>query len=140
MIRVFRLPIALIALAMLIGACGTTPDWPGTFTPVTLPALGDAVAGKALFQAGTLQATACSACHVVDSSPVESGPSLAGVAARAESGWSGHSATDYLFRAIVYPNAHVVSGYSANLMPANYGQTLSGQQIRDMIAYLLTLK
>ena len=131
--------VVLITILSGLVACGTG-DWPGSFTPATLPATGDPVAGKALFQAGTLQAIACSSCHVVDSSPAESGPSLAGVATRAESGWPNHSATDYLFRAIVYPNAHVVSGFSSGLMPVNYGQTLSSQQIRDLIAYLLTLK
>jgi len=131
--------VALIIVLVTIAAC-STGDWPGSFTPATLPAQGNAAQGKALFQAGTLQATACSACHVVDNSPAEQGPSLVGVATRAESGWSGHSATDYLFRAIVYPNAHIVSGYSGGLMPSNYGQSLNGQQIQDLIAYLLTLK
>ncbi len=43
------------------------------------------------------------------------------------------------------PNAHVLQGptYSAggrSLMPPDYGETLKGEQIDQIVAYLLTLK
>jgi mono/diheme cytochrome c family protein len=136
----------LLFYAILFGLLGLTAcnpssnGWPGPFNYATLPATGDAAAGKALFQAGTISVTACGSCHaVLSSGPGESGPSLTGVAQRAATGWDGHSAADYLFRAIVYPTAHVVSGYSGGVMPTYYGDKLQPQQIRDLIAYLLTL-
>ena len=140
--RFSLLYVTFVSLIGLFGfsACNASPTgWPGKFTYATLPATGDAAAGKALFQAGTLTATACGSCHTLGSEPLGSGPSLTGVGQRAASGWDGHSAEDYLFRAIVYPAAHVVSGYSTGIMPTYYGDKLQPQQIRDLIAYLLTL-
>ena len=131
---------ALFIAALLLSGCAAAIDaWPGSFTYATLPASGDSAAGKVLFQAGTLRATACGACHALGAAPAEAGPNLTGIARRAATGWSGHSAEDYLFRAIVYPTAHIVSGYSGGLMPVNYGTTLDQQQLRNLIAYLLTL-
>ena len=134
------LGVLLAGLITLVACNSTTNGWTGSFTYATLPAAGNAVAGQTLFQAGTLNATACSACHVVGSEPPAVGPSLSGIATRAIAGWEGHNAEDYLFRAIVYPRAHVVSGYSSSSMPSNYGDKLQPQQIRDLITYLLTLQ
>ncbi len=131
----------LIGLITLVACSSTTNSWPGNFTYATLPAAGNAAAGQTLVQAGTLNATACGACHAVGSEPPAVGPSLNGIATRAIAGWEGHNAEDYLFRAIVYPRAHVVSGYSSSSsMPSNYGDKLQPQQIRDLITYLLTLQ
>jgi mono/diheme cytochrome c family protein len=38
---------------------------------------------------------------------------------------------------IVDPNADVVKGYPANVMPASFGQTLSSKEIEDLVRYLL---
>ncbi len=38
---------------------------------------------------------------------------------------------------IVDPNAEIVKGYPANVMPANFGQTLSSKEIEDLVQYLL---
>jgi mono/diheme cytochrome c family protein len=38
---------------------------------------------------------------------------------------------------IVDPNAEVVKGYPANVMPANFGQTLSSKEVEDLVQYLL---
>ena len=40
---------------------------------------------------------------------------------------------------IVDPNARVTPGYSANIMPPNFGQTLSAQQLDGLVAYLATV-
>lgn len=40
-------------------------------------------------------------------------------------------------KSIVDPNADVVKGFPANVMPANYGQTLSPQELEDLVQYLL---
>jgi mono/diheme cytochrome c family protein len=38
---------------------------------------------------------------------------------------------------IVDPNAEIVKGYPANVMPANFGQTLSAKEVEDLVQYLL---
>jgi mono/diheme cytochrome c family protein len=38
---------------------------------------------------------------------------------------------------IVDPNAEVVKGYPANVMPANYGQLLSPKELEDLIQFLI---
>ena len=38
---------------------------------------------------------------------------------------------------IVDPNAEIVKGYPANVMPANFAQTLSSKEIEDLVQYLL---
>jgi mono/diheme cytochrome c family protein len=38
---------------------------------------------------------------------------------------------------IVKPNAEIVKGYSANVMPQNFGETLSPKELEDLVEYLI---
>ncbi len=38
---------------------------------------------------------------------------------------------------IVDPNAQIVKGYPANVMPSNFGETLSKKEVEDLVQYLL---
>jgi len=38
---------------------------------------------------------------------------------------------------IVDPNVKIVSGYPANVMPANFGETLTKKELEDLVQYLL---
>ena len=49
----------------------------------------------------------------------------------------GESPALYLYHSIVGPTMFVVPNYPNNIMPANYGDQLSVQEIADLIAYLL---
>lgn len=106
--------------------------------------------GQALFRATP---PGCYACHSVAPGVNLAGPSLAGLATRAQQLVSGQAdykgrAKDvegYIREAIVEPDAHLVPGatYSANgqsFMPANYGKDLQPAQIDQLVAYLATLK
>ena len=42
----------------------------------------------------------------------------------------------YVHESIVDPNAYVVQGFSAGLMPQNFSQVLKPQQIADLVAFL----
>lgn len=94
----------------------------------------------------------CNACHSTAPGVNMAGPSLAGVAARAEQvvgspDYQGH-ATDvksYLIESIRSPSTYVVPGamYSANgqsFMPNTYGTELSDAQIEQLAQFLSTLK
>ncbi len=88
--------------------------------------------GLALFtQAG------CVACHTIQGvSTASVGPALDGLASRAGSTVSGLSAEEYIHESIVDPNAYVVTGYSPDVMPQNFSEILSEEQISDLIAFL----
>jgi nitric oxide reductase subunit C len=97
-------------------------------------------------------APACNACHSIAPGVSMVGPSLAGVAARAETviasadyKGSAHDAKGYIMESIRTPSAYVVPGakYSANgqsFMPNTYAQSLTDAQIEQLADYLLTLK
>src|SRR5581483_9593781 len=99
-------------------------------------AAGDPARGKAIFNGQGM----CFTCHKVSTGNTIVGPSLKGVASRAGTRKSGMLAQDYLHESIVSPNAFVVPGFVPGIMPQNFGQVLTPQQISDVIAYLLTLR
>jgi hypothetical protein len=66
------------------------------------------------------------------------GPSLAGVGARAGTRRPDYTAEMYLYESIVYPNAYVVPTFVGGIMPRDYRQRLSEQEIGDLVAFLAT--
>jgi mono/diheme cytochrome c family protein len=52
----------------------------------------------------------------------------------------GYSARAYIYESITEPGAFVVPSYQDGLMPPNFKEILSAQQIADLVAYLETLK
>ncbi|HEY63384.1 MAG TPA: cytochrome C, partial [Caldilineae bacterium] len=48
----------------------------------------------------------------------------------------GFSAEDYIRESILSPKAFVVEGFQP-LMPQNYGEQLSQQELDDLVAFLL---
>lgn len=94
----------------------------------------------------------CTACHSLAAGADGAGPSLAGVATRAEqrvaaSDYTGKAsdAAGYLRESIIEPSAHLNAGgmYSANgmsFMPNTYGDSLSDEEINQLVAFLTTLK
>lgn len=83
----------------------------------------------------------CQGCHSVDGSPGV-GPSWQGLygSERAfEDGTTVEADEAYLRSAIVNPNGQIVQGYAANMMPQNYGETLTEDEINGLIEYMKTL-
>ncbi len=105
--------------------------------------------GQALFRS---VAPACNACHSTAPGVNMAGPTLAGVAARAEARLASgeyrgeaDDAEDYIRESIVEPSAYLVPGpmYSANgtsFMPNNYHEALDEEQVDQLVAFLETLK
>lgn len=136
-----------------------TPEPAPTVVPVgaditvALPA-GDAAAGEA-----AVTTAGCAACHISVGGAATVGPAwLAagdpngqGIATRAElrlseADYAGAATTpeQYLFEAIVSPNAYLVPGYvgadGKSVMPAIYSTALDAQRLADIIAYLQSLE
>ena len=141
--------VAILALSFVFSACSSanvqderrarSTQIPSTTQP-DAPAdtdAGDPERGAQLFTQTVGGMPACSTCHALDNSQIV-GPGMAAIAVRAESREEGVSAAEYLHTSITEPGAYVVEGFQ-NVMPDIYEQSLSEAQIRDLIAYLLSL-
>ncbi len=119
-----------------------TVEGVGTDITVKLPA-GDAQRGEQL-----AQSKGCAVCHVT--TPV--GPAWAktadqpGIGDRAatrikDPNYTGKATTpeQYLLESIVDPHAYLVPPFG-QIMPNTFGQTLTAQEVADLIAYMLTIK
>ena len=60
------------------------------------------------------------------------------MSARAATTRPGYSAEMYLYESIVDPGAFAAEGQRAGIMPANFGQRMSDQELADLVAYLMT--
>lgn len=107
--------------------------------PVTIsaaPAASDdpVVRGQRLFSSAP---AICSTCHSLQADVVIVGPSLAGIANRAGSRVEAQNAEAYIRNSILHPGDFVVPGFQ-DVMQKNFGDLLSGDQINDLIAFLMT--
>jgi coenzyme F420-reducing hydrogenase delta subunit/NAD-dependent dihydropyrimidine dehydrogenase PreA subunit len=101
----------------------------------------DARAGERLFAEAAVGTNAgCRICHSLRPGVKLVGPSLAGVATRAETRVPGLPAEAYLRQSILTPDAYVVEGYPAGQMLPDLGKALLPEQLDDLVAFLLTLK
>jgi cytochrome c oxidase subunit 2 len=100
---------------------------------VSLP--GDPVeAGRVLFGR-----YGCNACHTLSDAGATGavGPSLDGLGEAAGARRPGLSAEEYIRESILDPNAFIVPGFQAGLMPPNLGERLSPQELEILVTYLL---
>jgi cytochrome c oxidase subunit II len=88
-----------------------------------------AAAGSA--QGKTLFTQQCGTCHALADAgtTAEVGPDLDKVLA-------GKNA-DFIRKSIVDPNAEIAPGFQPNVMPGNFGELLSQQQLDSLVEYLL---
>ena len=114
----------------------------GSDITVELPE-GDAARGERL-----ATTEGCAACHV--STPTgpawQASETEPGIGSRAETRiaqpdytGSAGDAHQYLFESIVLPHEFLVEGYDA-IMPNSYADSLSPQEVADLIAYMLSLR
>jgi mono/diheme cytochrome c family protein len=99
---------------------------------------GSADRGEELFRESFDGLPSCETCHTINASR-RVGPGLGNIGGVAGDRVGGESAEQYLLSSIVAPGTFVVDGYS-NMMPSSFGDSLSDEQLLDLIAYLLTLK
>lgn len=134
-------PILVSGMAVP-GLPGQEPGTPASDDPVEL--------GEVLFRSTP---PACFSCHSTSPGVVLAGPSLANVGARAaevmqDPQYEGSATTTdgFIRESILQPSVHLHAGsptYSArgqSVMPGNYGETLSGEQVDHLVAYLSTLR
>jgi cytochrome c oxidase subunit 2 len=95
---------------------------------------GGAADGKAIFAE-----SGCDACHTLADAGATGtvGPSLDDLGANAPRGEPGASAEEYVRDSIVDPEAFVVKGFPGDVMPKDYGDQLSPEEIDALVQYLL---
>lgn len=82
----------------------------------------------------------CLQCHTVDGTP-STGPTWKGLAGSSRPITTGESVIaddNYLLDSIVDPSLQVVQGFDA-IMPPDYGETLSSDEITDLINHIKSL-
>lgn len=129
LVRMIPLILGIVALA---AAC--SPKDLG-FSYSDLPP-GDAVRGADVYAQPIGGGASCASCHPLGDSR-GAGPSLQGYSAVAGQRVRGQTAEQYTFDSILRPSKHLVQGWS-NIMPSDYAEKLSRQEIADLIAYLMT--
>lgn len=137
----YALFLMIIVAATIAGCASGSPG------AASEPPAGDAGRGRALFSQASIRSTSgCITCHSLDKGKVVVGPSLDGIATRAEEmvrspGYKGTAATaeEFLRESITRPNAAVDTGYSHNVMP-DWLTVLDRQEIEDLVAFLSGLR
>jgi cytochrome c2 len=128
---------AVLAVALILAGCAASSGADaGDASAAETSAVGDAEAGRSVYETGGSSLIPCASCHTLDGTALI-GPSLQGIAGVAGTRVPGQSAVEYLRASIVRPSAYVVEGYD-DLMTKTYGDTLSEQEINDLIAFMLT--
>ena len=141
--RKVLLTVLVLALVVLLAACGSGGDQAATEGDGGSTSVGDAAKGKELYEQtviGSASAPGCITCHSLEPDVVLVGPSHAGLANRAGSYQEGVGAEDYLRESITNPDAHLVEGFTPGVMYQNYAEDLSAREINDLVAYLMTLQ
>ncbi len=82
-------------------------------------------------------ARGCIGCHALDPAAVMTGPTWYHMGDTAVSRVAGESPALYLYNSIYNPGSYVVPNYPNNIMPANYSEQLSLEELADLVAYLL---
>ncbi|MDJ0755440.1 MAG: cytochrome c [Ardenticatenaceae bacterium] len=97
---------------------------------------GDWQEGQRIFYQSIENQPSCATCHSLDGRKIV-GPPLDQIGGQAADRIPGVQAETYLYNSIVHPDDFIVSGYS-DVMPAAYGEVLSEQELRHLIAFLLS--
>lgn len=84
----------------------------------------------------------CSGCHNLDEPQTDSqrgpiGPNLGNLPETAGDKIEGLSAEEYVYQSIVAPNEYINEGYAAGIMPANFAERMSEEEINAMVEWLL---
>lgn len=125
--------VTFMTLVLLLSGCTAS-------APLSTPLAGDAERGAQLFAQGRGVIPPCSTCHqtVTGQFGFTIGPNLDGIGERAGIQVDGLTEEEYLRQSILEPERYLVSGYR-DIMYPDYDAHVTEQDIRDLIAYLLTL-
>lgn len=93
--------------------------------------------GQKVFESRT---AGCTICHSTEKGEDRVGPSLYGIADRAETRVANQDAETYIRNSILSPDEYVVDGFPAGQMLPIYEEQLSARELDELLVYLLSLK
>ena len=118
----------LAVIALFIAACSASARAEPTPTPDPF-----ILQGQAVFNAR------CATCHALVPDTIIIGPSLYGVATRAETRVEGQNAEEYITMSVLRPGDYVVEGFN-NVMITNLAKELTSEELNALVAFLMTMK
>jgi mono/diheme cytochrome c family protein len=131
-----RLPAAAALLAaslalVLAGCGGGAGESAGTTAQPTSPS-GDAAAGKSIFAE-----QGCGSCHTFGAAGSTGiiGPNLDEALGR-DADRAGKPLAEFVRESIVQPDAFVAPDFKRGVMPKTFGESLSNEQLADLVAFL----
>lgn len=123
-------------------ALGRNPQMAAA-TPTPPPGLAEGASPVDLGRA-VYTALGCGGCHGQDGNPAISGPDLAGIGATGADRMPGLTAEEYIRLSIVAPSAFLApecpTGACPDIMPRDYGDRLTQEQLDALVRYLLSLQ
>ena len=139
--------LGVLVLAAVAAACSSSAYPTSTTSPpptrATPPTATSAEGDTSVQKGKTLVAQqGCTGCHSTDGRSGV-GPTWKGLFGSTVALAGGSSVTAdevYLKESLKNPNAKIVNGFSANVMPTRYGTTLSDDDIAAIAEYIKTLK
>ena len=87
-----------------------------------------------------IQKGGCGTCHTIpgiEGATGTVGPNLCDVAQEVR---EGKEDVNFLRESIVNPNAEIAEGYQPNIMPQNFGQLFSKEELDTLVAFIANLK
>ncbi len=96
---------------------------------------GDAAAGKAIFAAN-----GCASCHTFKPANATGsvGPDLDNAPAADAKADNNMDLADFIKESIEDPDAYIAKGYSKGIMPTTFDESLSGKQMNDLVAFIVS--
>lgn len=124
-----------VAVIGLVGGCGSDSTSSGGASTAAGDTPASGIDAKALFINGdpSTGALGCGGCHTLAAAGTtgQVGPNLDEIAP--------DDKTAALAEMIVKPNAEIVTGYQADVMPKDYAKTLTPAQVTALAAYINTV-
>jgi mono/diheme cytochrome c family protein len=125
------LSAAAVGVVLLAG-CGGSKSDVGSLPQAT--AADPVAAGRDVF---TSASAGCSGCHTFAAAGAFGtlGPDLV-ARLRPDAETAGKGLTPFVYQSIVSPNAYVAEGYPRGVMPQDFGDRLSDEQLADLVAFI----
>lgn len=136
--------VGIVVSMMFLSGCSTGPNRStptpkpseANLSPTTVTSLDASLnQGQSLFNT----TATCSACHTVNGMGGLVGPDLVGIANRIVKNHPDLSVEAALKLEIVDTNEHIAQTFPGGIMPPNYVDSLTPDQIQDIVAYLVSL-